>query len=209
MKKTIDLPQPCCRWIVAFGVSIFASLSVMAQQEVGFVEDFALSADREKALQLLIPGTEEYYYYHALHFQNERNLKELNRILEEWKNRFRNSGRRQQIEHREALIRYSDDPKATLAYLRREMGLTLNHQQEGKAREAKYPAVLDQNLVSWKAFLDDALRGSSSLQNLQPSAFYKFLEGNPKLTPSEVRDLLARASTPDLPGLVALESVDW
>lgn len=208
MKKTIDLSQPCCRWIVALGVSILASFSVVAQQEVGFVEDFALTADREKALQLLIPGTEEYYYYHALHFQNERNLKELNRILEEWKNRFRNSGRRQQIEHREALIRYSDDPKATLAYLRREMGLTLNHQQEGKAREAKYPAVLDQNLVSWKAFLDDALRGSSSLQNLQPSAFYKFLEGNPKLTPSQVRDLLARASTPDLPGLVSLVHTD-
>lgn len=180
----------------------------MAQQEVGYIEAFALAEDREKALQLLIPGTEDYYYYHALHFQNERNLKELERILGEWKNRFRNSGRRKQIENREALIRYSDDPEATLAYLRREMGLNLNHQQEGKAREAKYPSVLDPKLVSWKSFLDDALGRSSSLQNLQTSAFYKFLEGKPRLSTSELRDLLARAQTPDLPGLISLIHTD-
>ena len=129
----------CCRWITSLCALIVVSQSsrLRAQQDVGFIEDFALASDREKALQLLIPGTEDYYYYHALHFQNERKLKELNRILGEWKNRFRNSGKRKQVENREALFLYSDDPEVTLAYLRREMSLTLNHQQEGKAREAK------------------------------------------------------------------------
>ena len=206
--KTIKLPRKCRRWILTLSASIFAGHGLMAQQEVGFIENFALAADREKALQLLIPGTKDYYYYHALHFQNERNLKELNRILGEWKIRFRNSGLRKQIENREALIRHSDDPEATLAYLRREMGLTLNHQQEGKAREAKHPSVLAPEFVSWKAFLDDALGRSSSLQNLQTSAFHRFLEGKPKLSTSELRDLLARASTPDLPGLVSLIHID-
>lgn len=206
----IGLPWIYRRWIIALCASIVVthSSSLIAQQEVGFIEDFALASDREKALQLLIPGTEDYYYYHALYFQNESKLKELNRILGEWRNRFPNSGKRKQIENREALFRYSDDPEATLAYLRREMGLTLNHQQEGKAREAKHPSVLDPKYVSWKSFLDEALGRSSSLQNLHTSAFYRFLEGKPKLSTSELRDLLARASTPDLPRLISLIHTD-
>ena len=38
----------------------------MQAREIGFVEDFALAADREKALSSLIPGTADYYYYHCL-----------------------------------------------------------------------------------------------------------------------------------------------
>ena len=206
----IELRWICRHWIIALCALIVMSQSssLIAQQDVGFIEDFALASDREKALRLLIPGTEDYYYFHALHFQNERKLKELNRILGEWKNRFRNSGKRKQIENREALFRYSDDPEETLAYLRREMGLTLNHQQEGKAREVKYPSTLDPKFVSWKSFLDDALGRSSSLQNLQTSGFYRFLEGDPKLSTSELRDLLSRSVTPDLPRLVSLIHTD-
>lgn len=208
--NNIELPWICRRWMIALFALIIVShsSSLIAQQDVGFIEDFALASDRERALKLLIPGTEDYYYYHALHFQNERNLKEFNRILGEWKNRFRNSGKRKQIENREALFRYSDDPEATLAYLRREMGLTLNHQQEGKAREVKYPSALDPKFVSWKSFLDDALGRSSSLQNLQTSGFYRFLEGDPKLSTSELRDLLSRSMTPDLPRLISLIHTD-
>jgi hypothetical protein len=206
----IESPWICRRWIIVLCALIVVSQSsnLRAQQDVGFIDDFALASDREKALQLLIPGTEDYYYYYSLHFQNERKLNELNRILGEWKNRFRNSGKRKQIENREALFRYSDDSEATLAYLRREMGLTLNHQQEGKSREVKYPSSLDPKFVSWKSFLNDALGRSSSLQNLQTSGFYRFLEGDPKLSTAELRDLLSRSMTPDLPRLIPLIHTD-
>ena len=36
--------------------------------DIGFVEDFALAKDRTTALKQLIPGTEDYYYYHCLHY---------------------------------------------------------------------------------------------------------------------------------------------
>jgi len=36
----------------------------------GYIEDFALSRDRAEALKQLITGTEDYYYYHALHLLN-------------------------------------------------------------------------------------------------------------------------------------------
>ena len=40
------------------------------QGEIGYVEDFALAADRTKALEQLVPGSDAYYYYHCLHYQN-------------------------------------------------------------------------------------------------------------------------------------------
>jgi len=200
----MKMTNHCRRWIAAFGGILFAQSGLLAQQNVGFVEDFALAEDRKEALKLLIPGTEDYYYFHALHFQNEREVKELNRILGEWKSRFRNSPSRKQIENREALLKYSNDPQATLDYLKMELALQLNHQQEGKAREADHASVLDQAQISWETFLKDALGRSSMLEGLDQSGFFEFLESKPTLTIPERRDLLSRATTPDLPGLVDL-----
>jgi len=194
--------------LTAFGGLLLAPLTLPAQQDVGFIEDFALAKDRADALKQLIPGTEDYYYYHALHLQNERRIKELDRILGEWRKHFEHSASRKQIENRESLIRYSDDPEATLAYLKKELGLNFDHQQEGKAHEANHPSSLDQDFVSWKAFLDDALRNSNTLQNLGESAFHSFLASKPKLNTTQLRNLLSRATLPDLPNLTELILVD-
>ncbi len=205
---TITQPSWRSRCFALLSGLFLATPSLMAQQDIGFIEDFALAEDRATALKQLIPGTEDYYYYHALHFQNEREIKELARILGEWSRRFANSPSRKQIENRESLIRYSDDPKATLAYLKRELGLQFNHQQDGKAREANYPSTLDQKTISWEAFLKDALGNSGTLQNLDESAFHLFLESQPKLNSAQLRDLLSRATLPDLPGLIDLILTD-
>ncbi|MDB4532409.1 hypothetical protein N9214_01550, partial [bacterium] len=206
--KTTNRHFRCLRLFAALSGFLFTQSPLMAQQDIGFIEDFALAENREEALKQLIPGTEDYYYYHALHFQNERKVDELKEILTQWEQQFKNSNHRKQIENREALIRYSDDPEATLAYLKKELGLQFNHQQEGKAREANYPSSLDQKLVSWQAFLDDARRNTENLQNLDESAFYLFLESKPKLTSIERRDLLSRATLPDLPSLLDLILAD-
>ena len=36
--------------------------------ELGFIEQFSLNEDRTGPLKQLIPGTEDYYYYHCIHF---------------------------------------------------------------------------------------------------------------------------------------------
>ena len=58
-----------------------------AENEVGFIERFALAEDREKALGELVPGSEDYYYFSALHYQNTRNEAKLAEVLEAWKKR--------------------------------------------------------------------------------------------------------------------------
>ena len=55
--------SPRLAWILP----AFLLASAAVAGEVGFVEDFALARDRSIALRQLIPGTEDYYFYHALH----------------------------------------------------------------------------------------------------------------------------------------------
>ena len=178
--------------------------SALAQQEIGFIEAFALAKNREDVLKQLIPGTEEYYYFHALHYQNTRQGEELGTIMVQWHKRFPNSNLRKQIQNREALINFQDDPKASIEHIRKSLGLQFNHQQEGKAKAREFATVLDQGEVSWERFLADALRGKSNLQNLNANEFFTLLKNGHKLTGPQRRDLLSRADNPDLPKLVDL-----
>jgi hypothetical protein len=182
--------------------------TVNAQQEIGYIEDFALAANREQALAQLIPGTEDYYYYHALHYQNTGQRAKYDETLGQWKKRFNNSGRRKVIERRQALLDYDRNPEASLEYIRNELGLQFNHQQEGKARERQYPSQLDQAEITWDKFLQQALSGTKLLDRMSNDAFFPLLASGRQLTPAQRRDLLARAKLPDLPGLVKLIAAD-
>ena len=177
---------------------------ICAQQEIGFIEKFALADDRGEALKQLIPGTEDYYYFHALHYQNTRQDRQLADILTQWHKRFPKSSLRKLILNREALINYPRDPKNSLEHIRRELKLQFSHQQEGKARAREFPSVLKQEELSWNKFLADALRGIQTLQNITRNEFFALLTSGHALTGAQRRDLLSRADNPDLPGLIAL-----
>src|SRR5438128_1832395 len=107
--KTRGLP-----WFLA--VSLLCS-PVFADTKVGFAETFALAPDREAVLTQLVPGTEEYYFYHALHFQNTGQKAKLDAILQQWAARLPNSSQRTIIENRAALLAYDANPQATLKFL--------------------------------------------------------------------------------------------
>ena len=59
-------------WWYGTALALFIALLMTAThaQEIGFIERFALAKDRADVLEELIPGTEDYYYFHALHYQN-------------------------------------------------------------------------------------------------------------------------------------------
>src|SRR4051812_11498321 len=68
--------------------------------EVGFVEDFALARDRTAALARLIPGTEDYYYYHCLHLLNTGRLDELDAVTRPWVERHGHTARVTEVQVR-------------------------------------------------------------------------------------------------------------
>jgi len=63
---------------------LFLPLLAQGQTEIGFVERFALATDRERVLEQLVPGTEDFYYYHALHYQLTAQNAKLQETLKQW-----------------------------------------------------------------------------------------------------------------------------
>src|SRR3954464_12733447 len=91
--------------------------------DVGYVEDFALAKDRTAALKQLIPGTEDYYYYHALHLLNTGQLDKLDPVVNPWLERHGATARFTEIQVRRHLLLYEKDPKRSVAFLVNHLGL--------------------------------------------------------------------------------------
>ena len=69
---------------VLMAVAAALLLTPTGRAAVGYVEDFALAKDRAAAFKPLIPGTEDYYYYHALHLLNTAQYDKVDPILRPW-----------------------------------------------------------------------------------------------------------------------------
>ena len=66
------------RLIFALAGLVLASAGTMSLGgEIGYIEDFALATDRTAPLKKLIPGTQDYYYYNCLHYQNTEQFDKL------------------------------------------------------------------------------------------------------------------------------------
>src|SRR5438309_10606925 len=110
------------------GAIFLVSLAASAA-EVGYVEDFALARDRAASLRQLIPGTEDYYYYHCLHFLNTEQYEKLDEFTKPWLGRLGQTARLTEIQTRQALLTYDRNPERSLQYLRNRLGLRFDHQR--------------------------------------------------------------------------------
>ncbi|MEN9664880.1 MAG: hypothetical protein RLZZ326_1243, partial [Planctomycetota bacterium] len=97
--------------------------------EIGFVEEFALAEDREAILARLVPGTEESFYFHALHLLNTERYAEVEPILAEWVKAHGETARVWEIRSRRALLTYAQDPQGSIAYLERRLGVSYPHER--------------------------------------------------------------------------------
>ncbi|WP_461785652.1 hypothetical protein [Prosthecobacter sp.] len=181
-----------------------------AENEIGFIERFALAADREKALGELVPGSEEYYFFHALHYQNVRDTAKLNNLLNEWRQRtpIENEARRV-ILNREAILGYEKDPQGTLKYLIERLGIRHDHQRQVPDAKPDLPTSLDPAKISREIFLRDALNNDRGLQSLSQDALAALIRDQVPLTPDQRRAVLQKLQRPDVPNLVAALNADF
>jgi len=186
---------------LAFAIILASPVPLRADNEIGFIEKFALAADRAKALEELPPGTEDYFFFHALHFQNTKNAAELRRTLDEWRRVFPTSSMRDVIDNREALLAYDADPQRTLAFLRDKLRLQFNHQQEVRDRKPDLPTALDQARISRDVFLREALK-HDDLSGVSERELERLVRDKTPLRIEQTRALLSRLTQPDVPGLV-------
>ena len=194
--------------LFVISLTMAPSSDSQAADEIGFDERFVLADDREDALAQLVPGTEDYYYYHALHHQNIGDYKKVDELLTPWIKRYKRTHRVIEIEHRQALLRYSEDPKGTLEYLKRHLGLTFPHQRELLDRKPDLPTALDQNLISHTTLLRRAFADSKNLDKLEHSALDQLLRDEVELDATRRRHLLSRLVRPDYSSLVPLIAAD-
>jgi hypothetical protein len=177
--------------------------SPRAENEIGYIERFALAADREKVLTELVPGTEDYYFFHALHFQNTKQAPKLASVLDQWRKRFPDSARRKVIENREALLAYDTDPQRTLKFLRDTLNLQFNHVQEARDQKPNLPTQLDAAAVARDAFRKVALQ-DDDLGKFSPEALAELVIDKVRLRPVQRRALIQKIQRPNVPGLVEL-----
>jgi hypothetical protein len=169
-------------------------------EEISFNERFVL--DRTAALQELIPGTEDYYYYTALDLELQGKLAASKEIIDAGVKKHGHTTRLQELENRHALKAYAENPDDSLKYIRRNLNLSFHHQQKKLDPEKKLPTTLDQQLISFATLAKQAFKELRHTQRFEDSAF-DYLVMAP-LNPDQRRDLLSRLSRPDYPGLVEL-----
>ena len=124
-------------------IAVGMAAAVAGAGEIGFLEDFALAKDREEALKLLIPGTEDHYYYRCLNFQNKGELKAVETELVAWHKRYGRTRRVVEIENRQALLLYEKEPRKSLEHIRQRLGVQFNHQRQVMGQKLKLPTRLD------------------------------------------------------------------
>ena len=136
------------QFALAIGALAMFSAELAYAGDIGYVEDFALAKERAEALKKLIPGTEDYYYYHVLHYLNTGELDKAAATFGPWYQRFNQTGRLTQMQTRHAILSYDKNPKATLAYLTQRLSLSFDHQKVSNNVVNNLPTTLDQNRIS-------------------------------------------------------------
>ncbi len=186
----------------------FPSLAALAV-EPGFLEEFALSRDRTEVLKQLIPGTEDFYFFHSLHNQNlaqlgdTAKLDEVEKLLVPWVQKHGRTQRVVEIENRQILLGYQKNPRKALDALRDRLTLDFGHQRESEAREARLPARLDNKLLGREMMVQRALDHSSGTTDGFEDRSLEWA-ARLNLGAERRRHLLGRLTQPDVPGLVQL-----
>lgn len=195
--------------MLCLAVGSFLQTHFLVADEIGFIEKFALATDREAVLKELVPGTEDYYYFHCLHYQNTEQFAKVDQMLDRWikshdyqfRATQRISARAREIVNRQMLLTYSRNPQQSLGYLETYLRLKFNHQQE-TIHGSALPSLLDPDLISRARLTEQALARHSNLQGFEQSATRWLLDT--KLSRNDLYYALTRVQVPDHPKLVSL-----
>ena len=194
--------------LVAIAVALLAG-TVAHAGTVSFNERFALAENRESAIQELIPGSREFYYYTCLHLQHQGKFGEVEKVLVDYVKRYSHTSRVWEIKHRQALLTYDRSPRASLDYIIGRLHLHFNHQRKQKGVVPNLPTSLDNKLIARQRLAQQALNRYHDTSGFEGHALdWLAVWMGKKLNWVDRRHLLNRLDHPDVPGLVDLIATD-
>ena len=179
---------------------VASSLLMSQSRPIDFVENFVFSPDRGASLKTLIPGTEDYYYYHCLHYQNTEQFDQVEPLVEKWIERLGRSERVRQIQNRQALLTYRTNPDKSLAYLKQELNLRFDHQREIPEAEKELPSRLDASLLDLEKLMAESRAAHVNTAGFTDAGLHLLFDQ--QLNEQELVHLLERTSLPDAKNLV-------
>ncbi len=198
-------------------VLLFALPLWAANERVTFEERYALAEDRAAALAELIPGTDDFYFYHALDAQNTAQLKSARDFLDKWMAKYPRGDwphdERQRYDglfNRQKILELNPaNPGETMEWMRRELGLDLSALPPEEAAKAElHPNAIDPAQITFDAFVARYLERYSHTDFANfPVKALAHLVTRP-LTPRQRQTFLKRIESPNLPNLVTLIAQD-
>ncbi|MEO6597133.1 MAG: hypothetical protein ABIP94_20505, partial [Planctomycetota bacterium] len=201
-------------------LSLAALTAAMTAQgtPIGFEETYALAPDRAPVVAGLIPGTDDWYYYHCRERLDARDFATVRKVLPTWIQRHGRNQRVLEIENREALLSFGDNgagsggagsggagsgANRTFDFLRQRLGLSFEHQRTVLGAQSDLPTKLDPTLLSPSELTKRALAWhQGTVDGFQDRALAALASTN--LDANTLHNLLSRLQRPDVANLPAL-----
>ncbi|MEL6110679.1 MAG: hypothetical protein AAFU85_32130, partial [Planctomycetota bacterium] len=150
----------------------------------------------EAILAELIPGSEDYYFYHCLHFQNTSQVARAEAMLKAWiaSRKGRMTSTTHAMMDRQRLLTYDQSPQQTIDYFVKRLGIQLNHSPPVSKGTRRYPSVLG-DAINTQQLVKDSLRSNTRLSStgMQIAANW-FLAGQDNQVPISLTDFLKRVN---------------
>ncbi len=180
--------------------------------DLDFKESFADPATRDTSLDTLIPGTRDWFFYHALDQQLTGSTEDFAKTMADWKAASeaptRNVGLDgyETLATRELLLRYESDPQKNLAALIERFDLKFEATRPDAREVEKLPSLLDPQLITREVFQKVAAANhpKEPWRALQQHQLLRELPNVESFTDEQVRYYLNETSRADYPGVTAL-----
>ena len=187
-----------------FAMSVCFEAPRVSGEPIGWMERFALAEDREAVLAELIPGTDDHYFYHCLHYQTVGQLERAETVLADWlkEKKGQPTPLIQSMTDRQRLLTYGATPERTIEYLVRRLGIQLRHPPPATVGERRYPDQLNAERLETGRLVSEALRRGDRLRPLGIRYLSEqFAAGQSAGIPITLRELLDRIDGPYVDGL--------
>ncbi|GAA5495012.1 hypothetical protein Rhal01_01182 [Rubritalea halochordaticola] len=199
--------------VIAFCLS--ASLKLAADPANPVEERWVLADDKSTVLKTLTPGTDDYFFYHALYQQHQGNREAYLKHIQAWEEKLRKNQestpeRLRQLENRQALLNFESDNESLKRdgqrHLTNYLDLTLHHDKPLSREEIHLPSSVDADKISAEAF-EKNLVGHLPSQRLRQmtTAKLRAMVASERAWDQETRKtLLGKVKRADIPGMEKL-----
>jgi hypothetical protein len=176
-----------------------AGLSHVMAEPIGLMEKYVLAKDREAMLAELIPGSEDFYFYHCLHYQTSGQLERSETTLRDWlaEHKGRETAAITRMLDRQRLLTYGDSPQRTIDHLIRRLGVKFDHAPPVTQGQRRFPSRLDEITLDVDRLVKEALKSNDSIKPLGMQHLGElFRSGNTAGISIDLKEFLQRIDEP-------------